>query len=193
MHDLLCADCSPSLSPMLPSVISSMSEHEIDSLLDACKGAIAQYHGIMRSLKTARNVGCAKISRLPDDILEAIFFVLAEGHRGSQACIPPTLVCRRWRSIAIGSPLLWCTVTVDRLTRLDCLASILSLSCGLPLNVKILTVHAHYESEISPVVLTRVLEELPRARRLYLDFDRPYYTFFRDYVPKPSLSLESVK
>ena len=68
--------------------------------------AIRICEDLVYSLRRRRNEGNL-ISRLPDEILEEIFWNTHDEDLGSIRCIYPSRVCCRWRQVALRSPRLW--------------------------------------------------------------------------------------
>ncbi|KAI0039928.1 hypothetical protein FA95DRAFT_1462389, partial [Auriscalpium vulgare] len=55
------------------------------------------------------------VSRLPPEILSAVFSILTDidrprNHGKSLAWISITHVCRKWRDVALNNPTLWSTI-----------------------------------------------------------------------------------
>ncbi|KAL0953183.1 hypothetical protein HGRIS_004438 [Hohenbuehelia grisea] len=66
------------------------------------------------------------IRRLPTEILSQIFIACLDWHTGTEIDTPPipildskacpwvlALVCKRWRDLALGTPILWSTIGID--------------------------------------------------------------------------------
>ncbi|KAG2013033.1 hypothetical protein CC2G_009970 [Coprinopsis cinerea AmutBmut pab1-1] len=64
----------------------------------------------LRKLKREKN-DRAKVSRLPDEVLCAIFLFLAEDMKASHRMGRITWVCQRWRNAALRLPFLWTHLT----------------------------------------------------------------------------------
>ncbi|TCD60945.1 hypothetical protein EIP91_009260 [Steccherinum ochraceum] len=208
-EEILCSQCSPSLSTALRNILRldlplpiqdsadvDELERDIDALLDGCQLAVDGYLRVMDTLRNARNAGCAKINRLPDELLEKIFSHLIKTatfrYRGSAACITPTLVCRRWRDVALSCPRLWCAISVDGEMEMEMVDTLLRRSQSLPIDLDVNCVRAGRTQFLSTDALQRVLEELPHTRHLMLFLDKRYYSFLEAFIPQPSSALESV-
>ncbi|TCD71686.1 hypothetical protein EIP91_005452 [Steccherinum ochraceum] len=165
-------------------------ERDIDALVDGCQEAIESYTRVIQALKVKRNYGCAKISGLPDEVLERVFrFILEEG-RGSAGCIPITHVCGRWRRIALASPALWTSVVVDGITHPAVLRTLFTRSQSLPLDITLSTLKYPWTVQEARSVICSTMSALPRARRLWMIIHRPFYSLFESLSPTPTPLLE---
>ncbi|TCD71685.1 hypothetical protein EIP91_005451 [Steccherinum ochraceum] len=165
-------------------------ERDIDALVDGCEEAIEEYIRVIQVLKIKRNYGCAKINRLPDELLERVFRVLLEEGRGSAGCIPITHVCGRWRKIALSSPALWTSVVVDGITHPDVLQTLLSRSQTLPLDVSLSTLTYPWAVHEATAIIIPAMNMLPRTRRLSMTIHRPFYNLFESLSPTTIPLLE---
>ncbi|KAF5325384.1 hypothetical protein D9619_010022 [Psilocybe cf. subviscida] len=135
---------------------TQISYHEAQMLIDK---EIADLTARIRLLKTRRNV-LARVSQLPDEILQHIFLILRDLHsRYSNQWQSVTHICRYWRRVAIGLPSLW--------TRLydpphDFGRLMLKRSQNAPLEVGLETL----EQKHSITILTSILREINHIRTL---------------------------
>jgi len=94
----------------------------------------------IRALKSRRNA-LAPISRLPLEILAAIFFLLSSSawddrdEAGYLAWIRVTHVCGRWRDTALNLPCLWSHISFTKLTP-AAVAEILARAKMAPLHLE---------------------------------------------------------
>ncbi|KAF5325119.1 hypothetical protein D9619_010032 [Psilocybe cf. subviscida] len=148
-----------------------ISYHEAQLSIDeeiANLTARMQMEESIRVLKTRRNE-LAPVAKIPDEILQQILIILRDStHSDPQDWHQVTHICRYWRRVAVGSPLLWTRLhhTPPTLIRL-----MLQRSQGAPLEVVV----THWTDKHSIRVFTIILHELKLIRALTLTYMPPSF------------------
>ncbi|RDX53613.1 hypothetical protein OH76DRAFT_1398731 [Lentinus brumalis] len=102
------------------------------------------------------------VTRLPSDLLSVIFTMQATtfyntvvaqwdnsgygepSHRPIYLWIDVSQVCRHWRKVALDCPELWTTVVLDERVAPELVRTVITRSCGLPLNVVVNASEEHH-------------------------------------------------
>lgn len=101
--------------------------------------------------------------------------------REPKRVVPLTHVCRRWRQIALASPMLW--TTVDERSNIDIAATHLARSESAPLKILV-------RSFTKPVARTIYSTSASRIRRLYHRSN--YGTIVNSFLGFPANELEAI-
>ena len=163
-----------------------------DSLRQAIDDEIYSLQESLLALKSRRNA-LAPISRLPPEILAAIFFLLPPSawvkKAGNLAKICVTHVCRQWRETALNYPRLWSDFNFTKLTPAG-MAEILALAQMTPL---------HLEADItqwrvaqSDIFVTQLEARIPHTRHLIISSGRLQTTLDRLVSSAPTLEFLSL-
>jgi hypothetical protein len=117
----------PAAFPMLP-----ITRLDTENAIVVCHKQIAALVDYVRDLESYRDHHVAPIQKLPEDVLVEIFFHLvnAHDHRGTRrhhvrgrdyphCWLYATHVCRAWREITLGCPLLWTRIISGRPERVE--------------------------------------------------------------------------
>jgi hypothetical protein len=112
-----------------------------------CQEQLVEEKAVIVRSNTSRTRFSSPIWRLPTEILSEIFlYCLPEDehlmYTSRQAPMLLTRICRRWREIAVGLPMLWCSLQLqmrydDWKKRAFCYDSWLKRSGGRPLSLRI--------------------------------------------------------
>ncbi|PPR02242.1 hypothetical protein CVT24_011491 [Panaeolus cyanescens] len=122
------------------------------TILKLTLASLTKQKGHMLNFLAAFDAISTPIRRIPDEILEEIFYVCLPTHRNpmpitSESPLLLTLVCKKWRKLALGSQRLWSKIHVavtgggsfDQLDRwaltLGRIRTWLNLSHNLPLSI----------------------------------------------------------
>ncbi|CCM01090.1 uncharacterized protein FIBRA_03138 [Fibroporia radiculosa] len=128
----------------------------------AIEKEITDHLGIVAVLKRRLNT-LAPISRLPPELLAAIFVLIATQYENSKYLVQFTHVCSHWRDTALAFPRVWCHIVLPAHPML--LDELLARSKDAPLiiNVRYITRYgARADSE--PLALT--MKHLERVKEL---------------------------
>ena len=110
--------------------------HEIDSTLAACTRAVEEYQRIICALRSKRNT-CTIVGRLPEELVEEIFWNCTSFRRGSIEIFPLSHVCQRWRDIALNSARLWTCIVATGHTNPELLQACFERSRDTSLDVQL--------------------------------------------------------
>ncbi|KAJ8075527.1 hypothetical protein PM082_021157 [Marasmius tenuissimus] len=114
------------------------------------------------------------VHRLPSELLLAIFGHCCEVNVIDDQTMPPamalTMVCGRWREIALSSPRLWSSISLDlrnfrdhsahrRIAHIDLTISFLERSKMAPLKVRIHLPPDHTREGLYPEDILEIIEE----------------------------------
>lgn len=163
----------------IPHPRSDHSDDEFDIAIHGCAHAIDDLIRLAVTLKSRRNAARSPIFRLPEELVEAIFYLSTPEGRKSNANFVLGQVCSRWRTIALGSARLWSRIVADYDTNVSAFEELLRRSRTHTLELDISTrldVYRDYDNEDedpTPLmvehlkeVIALAMSSLPRTRRL---------------------------
>lgn len=125
--------------------------------------------------------------RLPTEILQEIFCLSTDQRDGSRKSFRLALVCRRWRTAALGCAKLWSHIVADdqnsNINAIDCL---ITRSRGTPLEVYLEQVDDDDSGAPRRAVFHCILNELHRIRTLHLSLFNTTYVELEHLFATPA-------
>ncbi|KAH8091731.1 hypothetical protein BXZ70DRAFT_478734 [Cristinia sonorae] len=211
--------CSPSLATLIhrllgdDSGVSDFPASEMDSAVRQCEEAILEYQRVIRMLRAQWNTRAA-IHRLPDEIIEAIFWETIDEQWGLIGVVKLSGTCRRWRDVALRSSRLWSVVHVDGTVNATLVRNLVDRACSWPLSLSLSDISypfprrevGHDLSGCCLQTWKSFCDVLPRTRRLRWTFtlydiadgtsrelqptDMPFLETLDIHVLPPEVSLQ---
>ncbi|EJD48693.1 hypothetical protein AURDEDRAFT_150822 [Auricularia subglabra TFB-10046 SS5] len=121
---------------------------------------------VFLSFRVPQYLKAVKMDNLPVELAAAVFRQL-----DLQDCIAVSHVCRRWRTTAVGDPMLWTRVSSEDMS-LDGLETLLSRSRGAPLWISTGTFTPGEEHRVAAILV----HNMARIRHMIFQSRRQRYT-----------------
>jgi hypothetical protein len=160
---------APPPAHLLAAAREAEARENVDQAIAEEEAAIASAHARIRLLYTRRNLN-VPVSRLPHELLAAVFILLRDSSTSSACWHMILSVCTAWRAVAVQCPRLWSRVDVGSASQ-AWTQLLLERSQKTPLDLRItLKVPRSWEetpAEAHSSCMT-ALSALPRTRHLSL-------------------------
>lgn len=180
----------------LPSAIQTTLIAEAEAAIELCHRDIAEYHRVISLLSAKRNA-CTVSYRIPHELLGRIMRFSVEFSAGSASLSALDRVSRHWRTVALGTPMLWSSISVRPETQARVVETLLSRAKAAPLDVFIWSepqkspwsdfstdASRRKRSEPNRAITANVLEHLLQIRSLTLRISSTTVKFLNEKISR---------